>query len=63
MCVTLHVRVGNFAGACGFQYIVTMNEDDALKKTVEGFDLNDRVLPTRLSDATADGGLFEIKFD
>lgn len=46
----------------GFQYIVTMNEDDAFKETVPGFDLNDHVLPTRLTDATDDGGLFGIRF-
>lgn len=46
----------------GFQYIVTMNEDDAFKETIEGFDLNDYVVPTRLTDATEDGGLFGIRF-
>lgn len=46
----------------GFQYIVPMNEDDAFKETVVGFDLNDHVLPTRLTDATDDGGLFGIRF-
>ncbi len=46
----------------GFQYIVTMNEDDAFKETIEGFDLNGHVLPTRLTDATEDGGLFVIRF-
>lgn len=46
----------------GFQYIVTMNEDDAFKETINGFDLSDYVLPTRLTDATDDGGLFGIRF-
>ncbi len=46
----------------GFQYIVTMNEDDAFKETIEDFDLKDYVLPTRLTDATEDGGLFGIRF-
>lgn len=46
----------------GFQYIVTMNEDDAFKETIEGFDLNDYVLLTHLTDATDDGGLFGIRF-
>lgn len=46
----------------GFQYIVTMNEDDAFKETIEGFDLNDYVLQTRLADAAKDGGLFGIRF-
>ena len=47
----------------GFQYIVTMNEDDAFKEKTPGFDLNDYVLPIRLTDATEDGGLFGIRFD
>ncbi len=46
----------------GFQYIVTMNEDDAFKEKIDGFDLSDYVLPTRLTDATEDGGLFGIRF-
>jgi uncharacterized protein YydD (DUF2326 family) len=46
----------------GFQYIVTMNEDDAFKETIEGFDLQKYVLPVVLTDATDDGGLFGIRF-
>jgi uncharacterized protein YydD (DUF2326 family) len=46
----------------GFQYIVTMNEDDAFKEKIDDFDINDYVLPTRLTDATEDGGLFGIRF-
>ncbi len=46
----------------GFQYIVTMNEDDAFKETVAGFDLRDHVLPTVLTDAKEDGGLFGFRF-
>jgi len=46
----------------GFQYIVTMNEDDAFKETVPGFDLRDHVLPTVLTDAMEDGGLFGFRF-
>lgn len=46
----------------GFQYIVTMNEDDALKEKIAGFDLTKYVLPTVLTDATDDGGLFGIRF-
>jgi len=57
------LRLGSeIAQELGFQYIVTMNEDDAFKETIEGFDLNDYVLPTRLTDATEDGGLFGIRF-
>jgi uncharacterized protein YydD (DUF2326 family) len=46
-----------------FQYIVTMNEDDAFKEKEEGLDLNEYVLPIKLTDATEDGGLFGIRFD
>jgi len=46
----------------GFQYIVTLNEDDAFKETIEGFNLNDYVLPVSLTDATEDGGLFGCRF-
>ncbi|MCX7046662.1 MAG: DUF2326 domain-containing protein [Candidatus Sumerlaeota bacterium] len=58
------MRVGaETAEELDFQYIVTMNEDDAFKETVEGFDLNDYVLPVKLTDATEDGGLFGMRFD
>ncbi|MDK2126705.1 ABC-three component system protein [Parachitinimonas caeni] len=57
------LRLGSeIAQELGFQYIVTMNEDDAFKETIDGFDLNDYVLPMRLTDATDDGGLFGIRF-
>ena len=46
----------------GFQYIVTMNEDDAFKETTEGFDAHQYVLPVVLTDAKEDGGLFGIRF-
>lgn len=46
----------------GFQYIVTMNEDDAFKEKLDGFDLRDYVLPVVLTDATEDGGLFGFRF-
>jgi uncharacterized protein YydD (DUF2326 family) len=46
----------------GFQYIVTMNEDDAFKEKTAGFDLRDFVLPTVLTDAREDGGLFGFRF-
>jgi uncharacterized protein YydD (DUF2326 family) len=45
-----------------FQYIVTMNEDDAFKEKIEGFDLREYVLPVVLTDATQDGGLFGFRF-
>jgi uncharacterized protein YydD (DUF2326 family) len=57
------LRVGaQISSELGFQYLVTMNEDDAFKETIENFDLNDYVIPTRLTDATDDGGLFGIRF-
>ena len=46
----------------GFQYIVTLNEDDAFKETVADFNLEDYVLPTVLTDAQEDGGLFGCRF-
>src|SRR5690606_32225953 len=38
----------------------SMNEDDAFKEKITGFDLRDDVLPTVLTDAQEDGGLFGI---
>jgi uncharacterized protein YydD (DUF2326 family) len=46
----------------GFQYIVTMNEDDAFKEKIEGFSLREYVLPVVLTDAKDDGGLFGFRF-
>ncbi len=45
-----------------FQYIVTMNEDDVFKEKIEGFDVQQHVLPVKLTDATEDGGLFGCRF-
>lgn len=57
------LRVGaETAEELGFQYIVTLNEDDAFKETAEGFDVRQYVLPVTLTDATEDGGLFGIRF-
>ncbi|MGH8610971.1 MAG: ABC-three component system protein [Gammaproteobacteria bacterium] len=50
------------ANELGFQYIVTMNEDDAFKEKTEGFDLREYVLPVVLTDAKEDGGLFGFRF-
>jgi uncharacterized protein YydD (DUF2326 family) len=50
------------ASELGFQYIVTMNEDDAFKEQIEGFNLKDYVLPVVLTDAREDGGLFGFRF-
>jgi uncharacterized protein YydD (DUF2326 family) len=58
------LRVGaKTAEELGFQYIVTINQDDAFKETEEGFDLNDYVLDVKITDATENGGLFGIRFD
>jgi uncharacterized protein YydD (DUF2326 family) len=46
-----------------FQYIVTLNQDDAFKEKLPDFDLNQFVLPVRLSDAKEDGGLYGFRFD
>jgi uncharacterized protein YydD (DUF2326 family) len=46
-----------------FQYIVTLNQDDAFKEKLPDFDLNGFVLPVRLSDAKEDGGLYGFRFD
>lgn len=46
----------------GFQYIVTMNEDDVYKEKIEGFDVQKYVLPVVLTDAREDGGLFGFRF-
>lgn len=57
------LRVGaQTASELGFQYFVTMNEDDAFKENEAGFDLREHVLPVRLTDATEDGGLFGVRF-
>jgi len=50
------------AAKLGFQYIVTMNEDDAFKEKADGFDLREYILPVTLTDATEDGGLFGFRF-
>jgi uncharacterized protein YydD (DUF2326 family) len=50
------------AAELGFQYIVTMNEDDAFKETADDFDLREYTLPVVLTDATEDGGLFGFRF-
>ncbi len=45
-----------------FQYIVTMNSDAIPHSFSDNFDLNDYILPVRLTDATETGGLFGIRF-
>ena len=50
------------SGRLGFQYIVTMNEDAVPIELPRDFDLEQYIVPTRLTDATEDGGLFGIRF-
>ena len=57
------LRVGTeTAKELGFQYIVTMNEDDAFKEKTEDFDVHAHILPVVLTDAKEDGGLFGFRF-
>lgn len=58
----LHVGAQT-ASELEFQYLVTMNEDDAFKETEAGFSLNEYVIPVRLTDEADDGGLFGVRFD
>ncbi len=46
----------------GFQYIVTLNEDDAFKENIEGFDLSKYQVNVDLNDHEVSGGLFGIRF-
>jgi uncharacterized protein YydD (DUF2326 family) len=62
--LTSAMKVGSeISRQLGFQYIVTLNEDDAFKETIPDFDLNQYVLPMRLTDATEDGGFFGFRFE
>ncbi len=52
------------AASAGFQYIVTMNSDVVPKEGFrEGFELEEFVLPVRLTDASENGGLFGVRFN
>jgi uncharacterized protein YydD (DUF2326 family) len=52
------------SGKYGFQYLVTMNSDDLPTDELSSdFGVDRFVLPQRLTDRTADGGLFGIRFD
>ena len=52
----------NLSKDLGFQYIVTMNSDDIPKELPKGFNLQNYILPVRLTDATENGGLFGKRF-
>ncbi len=49
------------ADSLGFQYIVTMNKDALPAALPKDFDLHQYIMPSRLTDATEDGGLFGIR--
>jgi uncharacterized protein YydD (DUF2326 family) len=52
------------ASKLGFQYIVTLNEDEIPSTEFrKGFNFDDYVNPVRLTDATETGGLFGFRFD
>lgn len=51
------------ADQLGFQYIVTMNSDAMPNDISSDFRIDDYLLPTRLTDATEDGGLFGFRFN
>jgi uncharacterized protein YydD (DUF2326 family) len=51
------------ANEFGFQYIVTMNSDLLSEISSPEFDATEYVISQRLSDATADGGLFGVRFE
>ncbi len=54
------------AGEYGFQYIVTMNSDvlDTVRPNLpSNFDIDNYIIPTRLSDDTETGGLFGLRFE
>jgi uncharacterized protein YydD (DUF2326 family) len=52
------------ADAVGFQYIVTMNSDVLPKEGFKGkFDIQSKILKTKLTDATETGGLFGLRFN
>jgi uncharacterized protein YydD (DUF2326 family) len=53
---------GKKADRLELQYIVTMNEDALPTELPKDFDLQQYIMPTRLTDATDDGGLFGIRF-
>lgn len=46
-----------------FQYVVTLNSDAVPQELPAGFNIEDHVLPVRLSDATETGGLFGFRFE
>lgn len=45
-----------------FQYIVTMNSDAIPREFPDGFDLDEYILPVRLTDTSEIGGLFGVRF-
>ncbi|MBZ0297436.1 MAG: DUF2326 domain-containing protein [Anaerolineae bacterium] len=57
------LKVGaKLANDFDFQYIVTMNSDVLPTISEDQFNIDDYVLPVRLTDETENGGLFGIRF-
>ncbi len=52
----------NAARDLHFQYIVTMNSDAIPRDLPDNFNLDNYILPIRLTDATENGGLFGTRF-
>ena len=58
------LQVGaTLASDFGFQYIVTLNSDTLPSDYGGNFNVEDYLVPVRLTDATEDGGLFGIRFN
>lgn len=47
----------------GFQYIVTLNQHELPQSYHPDFNIDDYILPVRLTDKTEDGGLFGFRFE
>lgn len=58
------LEVGNrITQEIGIQYIVTMNSDTLPRDLVREFELEEFIMPVKLTDATTDGGIFGVRFD
>jgi len=61
--VATALRVGSeLSEQFSFQYIVTLNSDQLPPSELIGFDPEESLNPTRLTDASEDGGLFGFRF-
>ena len=53
----------NLSREYGFQYIVTMNDDDLPREYLSDLNIDGFINPVELTDATENGGLFGFRFD